>query len=326
MRNICIVGYGSVAPLHAKALSDIEDVRLWGVCDIDPSRNEKFLSEYGGRAFTDYDEMLSCGEVDGVHICTPHYLHYEMARKALLKNKTVVIEKPVTMKSDEFEELISRFPEGKVCVMFQNRTNGSVCAMKKIIANEDLGSFITARSLLTWHRTAEYYAHDSWRGKKKTEGGGVLINQALHSLDLISYLTGGISSVKATMSNKSLNGVIDVEDTVDGLIKFKNGGQGVFYATNAYGSNSSMFVELVFEKDTLRYIDGRLYRKGEAVAEDCSSASGKSYWGCGHESVLREFYGGGEGITLKSAANSMRAAFAMYESAENNGKEILIKE
>ena len=106
MKNVCIVGYGAIGPTHAAAVSKTESARLYAVCEIDPERREKCIAEHSGVvAYSDFDEMLADKMIDSVHICTPHYLHFEMAKKALAAGKQVVCEKPVTMTEEEYDEL-----------------------------------------------------------------------------------------------------------------------------------------------------------------------------------------------------------------------------
>ena len=110
MKHVCIVGYGAIGPVHAEALADMPGVNLYGICDIEKERAEKGATEYGCKAFYNLEECLADDKVDSVHICTPHYLHYEMIEKSLLAGKMVVTEKPVTMTKEEFALLLSKYP------------------------------------------------------------------------------------------------------------------------------------------------------------------------------------------------------------------------
>ncbi len=324
MEKVAIVGYGNVAAVHAAAICGIGQAMLYGACDIVPEKLEQFQKKYGGKVFLDFDEMLKDKNIDIVHICTPHYLHYEMAKKAVLSGKKVVLEKPATMNGEEFEKLYTDFKNAPICVMFQNRLNSCILKMKEIIENEDLGAFECAKGIVTWSRDHHYYDRDLWRGTLKYEGGGVLINQAIHTLDLINYLTGGIESVCATTHNHTIPEYSEIEDTVEATLKFTQGGQGLFYASNAYGVNSGVMVELVFEKETLLYLNGRLIRNDEIIAKDEVPQKGKNYWGTAHSCVLEEFYQGKNNFNLNNIKNTMRSVFAIYESAKQNGKEIKI--
>lgn len=323
MKNICIVGYGAIGPVHAQALKGAKTAKFYAVCDIKPEKVEECRLEYDVIGYTDFDTMLSDPEIDSVHICTPHYLHFQMIKKALAAGKSVVCEKPLTMTKDEFEELLTLENSDKVCVIMQNRLNPCIRMFKDIIQSGEMGEIKTAKGIMTWQRTQEYYDSDEWRGKWSTEGGGVLINQAVHSLDFFNYLIGDVKELKAQMTNFSLE-KIEVEDTFSAYITFQSGVNGVFFATNAYGDNTYPLFEVVFEKGIVRYIDSKLYRDGELIEEDDLPRVGKSYWGSSHEALISKYYDEGEYNSPQTIKNTMYTVFAMYESAKNNSKKIKI--
>ena len=324
MKNVCIVGYGKIGPNHARAFEIIENAKFYAVCDINEERIKKCQETYDVLGYTDFDEMLKDENIHSVHICTPHYLHYEMVVKALKAGKTVVCEKPVTMTKEQFEKLKNVKNADKICLVFQNRLNNCAVKIKEIIASGELGKITAIKSMLTWHRTAEYYLADEWRGKWATEGGGVLINQAVHSLDLLGYFVGDISSVKANMMNYSLEDTIEVEDTFAAYMGFANGVKGFFLATNSYPVDSHMDIEISFENGNVRYARGKVFLNDEIVATDEVATAGKKYWGAGHTKVIKNFYDKGEYFGIKDGENTMNTMFAMYESAKNNGKEVQI--
>lgn len=316
-KNVCIVGYGAIGPVHAETLSGIEDVVVYGICDIDKKRADKGASEYACKAFYEFDDCLKDEKIDSVHICTPHYLHFEMIEKCLLAGKQVVIEKPITMKKEEFLALLSKYKGKPVYPVMQNRTNTCVTTLKNIIDTDStLGRLLSVKGILTWHRDEKYYQSDAWRGTLAYEGGGVLINQAVHTLDLMIYLAGNVKAVNATTSNKSHKGVIEVEDTVDAFMEFENGATGIFYATNAYGKNSKPQIELEFEHASFQYMSSELYRDKQFICADDHKFSGKEYWGSGHGRIFYELYEKQNALTVEDVKNTMRTMFAMYESAE----------
>lgn len=317
MKKVCVVGYGAIAKTHVSALEKVENATFSAVCDIDQSKIEKCLEMYQVKTYTDFDEMLKDKEIDSVHICTPHHLHFEMIKKALAAGKEVVCEKPVTRTKEEFAELLDLERSEKVCVVLQNRLNPCIAKMKDLISGGTLGSVKMARGVLTWHRTMDYYNQGEWRGKWATEGGGVLINQAVHTMDYFNYLVGEVTSVKAKMANFSLD-EIEVEDSVMAHLMMKGEIPGVFFATNAYGKNASPFFEVELEEGTLRYIDKKLYFNGEVIEEDKKSStevSGKDYWGNSHQKVFKRFYEEGKFFSPLDVKNTMETMFAMYESA-----------
>ena len=334
MKRAGIVGYGAIGPIHARVFENNEniDAKLVAVCDTDRLRADTASEKHDVKAFYDYDEMLHSGMIDSVHICTPHYLHKDMAVKALMLGLDVVLEKPVAINITEFEQLLSvkRKSSGRVCVMFQNRTNRCIEQLIRLISDKEAsGRLKTVNAHMTWQRDEKYYRSGEWRGKWATEGGGLLINQAVHLIDLMGYLNGGISAVSGTIANRSLNGVIEVEDTADAVFEFKNGLRGCFYATNASACSIPVQLEVLCEKALYRYADNTLYKITDGsfdgvICTDAAVSSGKLVWGSGHKSVISSFYNGGKYTSLEEAENSTRALFAFYESAKRGGASIVV--
>lgn len=323
--NVCIVGFGAIGPVHAEALAQIEAVSIYGICDCDREKANKGAARYGAKAFYDFSDCINDRNIDVVHICTPHYLHFEMITKALDSGKLVVVEKPAVMKSSELDTLMASYDVSKVFPIVQNRTNVCVQRLRELIVSNYLGRLKGIKGILTWNRNADYYNSAAWRGTKKYEGGGVLINQAVHTLDLMIYFAGEAESISASMQNHSLTDIIEVEDTVNAYIRFRNRAVGIFYATNAYSENSDIQLELDFENAKAAYVYGRLYINGEMVCSDDKSFSGKKYWGNGHLSILQNLYANNSSFCLADIKNTMDAMFAMYESAEKGCPVILQK-
>ncbi|MBE7045172.1 MAG: Gfo/Idh/MocA family oxidoreductase [Ruminococcaceae bacterium] len=336
MKNACIVGFGAIGPIHAKAIAETKDAKLYAICDVIEERAKKGAEQYGAKVYTDFDTMLSDKEIDVVHICTPHYLHVPMATACLSAGKNVVLEKPVVMKPEEFEILANAVENSpnKLCTMLQNRTNPCVRRLRKEMQEKDLGDLKAVCAFLTWTRDEAYYRSEEWRGKWDTEGGGVLINQAVHLIDLMSWLGGGVEQLRCNISTKYLDDIIEVEDTADAVFYMKNGTRGCFYATNAYSENSPFRLELQFEKALYRYADGLLYciRDGQVEIlenDEKPTTGGKNYWGTGHLEVIRDFYqsletGTENYLCLKDAWHSAKVLMGMYTSAKQNGKMIQI--
>lgn len=329
MKNACVIGYGAIGPIHAAGIEKAENVKLYGICDIDKSRADEGAKQHNCKAFYSFSDVLKCSEIDSVHICTPHYLHDTMATEASEAGKEIVLEKPAAITLDRMKMMEERLKNRKVCVMLQNRMNTAVREFKRLIDEDNtLGKLIGGFASLTWYRNREYYEHDEWRGRWDTEGGGLLINQAIHLIDLISYLAGDIKSVKGSISNKTLSDVIEVEDTADAIFSLENGAKVCYYATNGYVSSLPMRLELQFENALLRYADDCLYMITEndtkIIARNGDEYAGKKYWGDSHAVVINDFYNGRNYPTLEDAKNSMTALFKFYESAKNNGKEIFL--
>ncbi|MHA6532018.1 Gfo/Idh/MocA family protein [Paenibacillus sp. BAC0078] len=292
-----IIGCGSIAPLHAKAVASMEGTKLVAVADSQPEHAEQFAKEYGGEAVYDYRELLDRADIDIVHICTPHYQHGQMAIDFLQAGKQVLTEKPMAVDVPSAMRMAeaATVSKAQLGVVFQNRYNDSSVRIRQTIDSGVLGGLRCMKGIVTWQRNEAYYRDSPWRGKWATEGGGVLINQTIHTLDLLQWFGGEIASVKGSVTTDVLDGVIEVEDTAHACIQFTNKVRGLFYGTNAYLVNSPVELELVFEQGTLLQRRDCLYlwKDGhETLLCEPSSGKveGKSYWGTGHQRLIHDFY------------------------------------
>lgn len=324
--NICIVGYGAVAPVHANAIKNIDNACLYAVCDINNEHAEKCAEIYDCIIYNDFEEMLKDDNIDVVHICTPHYLHKDMAIKSLKAGKNVVLEKPAAMSEKELGEIVdcADKSKNKLCVVLQNRKNNCVKELKNIIANKKTGELKGIIANLFWKRDEAYYAQDAWRGKWNTEGGGLLINQALHIMDLMLYFGGELDSVKSDIKHWQIKN-IEVEDNAQAVLYFKNGAKGIFNATNCYVKDEPFYMEFLFENAHYRYADNRLYEitqeKSSILATDEMVKVGKVYWGNGHAQMIKNFYNvldgkEGEYTDIHDAKQVMNLLFTIYDEAD----------
>lgn len=288
-----IVGCGGIAQVHAQALARQETARLAAFADIRPERAQALAEKFGGTAYESLDELLSQEAVDVLHICTPHVLHVPMAQAAAARGIAVFTEKPPAISWAQWREF-QALP-GRVGVCFQNRFNPSVAYAHEVLESGKLGPLLGARAFVTWRRDAPYYTGSGWRGSLATEGGGALINQAIHTLDLMAQFMGPARSVEASMGNHHLAGVIEVEDTLEAYIGFEKG-SAVFYATTAHVADAPILLELVCGKGALRIegeevtitrADGSKERRDFAQA---NTLGGKAYWGSSHGRCIGEFY------------------------------------
>ncbi|HJC57999.1 MAG TPA: Gfo/Idh/MocA family oxidoreductase [Candidatus Eisenbergiella intestinipullorum] len=326
-----IVGCGSIAAVHAKSLSRLEDVSLEAVADIRPERAEAYAKEYGCRAFSSLESMLEEVCPDVLHVCTPHYLHVPMTAYALPKGIHVFCEKPPVISDRQMEELEQAVTSGpgRAGFCFQNRYNPSILYVKKLLSSGRAGRIRGARGIVTWHREAPYYTESGWRGRMETEGGGALINQSIHTMDLLGVFLGKPVSVEAQTSNHHLQGVIEVEDTMEAYIRYENAA-ACFYATTAYTEDAPPLIELSCEHMIIRVEDldvTLIFPDGsrEHPSLGGKQALGKSYWGSGHLDCIADFYRclkTGERFPqdLEGVADTARLMLAAYGSARNGGK------
>lgn len=292
-----IIGCGLISRVHISALKELDLSDICAVCDTD----EKNLSEVlmlcpGAEGYTDYKEMLTKADIDVVHICTPHFLHHEMAIASMERGCDVYLEKPCAMNSDLAQLIINAADicGKKVCVSFQNRLVNTTIEAKKITDSALMGKMLGVKAIVTWDRHGEYYTKSPWRGKFATEGGGVLINQAIHTLDLMYYLAGEVDEIRGHAATYENYDIIEVEDTATAFIRFKNGATGVYYATNCNVADSPVELEIYFEKGSLLIKNDRLYKciDGEfkEIIKNETLLNGKPYWGNGHLRMIESFY------------------------------------
>ena len=251
-----------------------------------------------------------------------------MAIALLDSGKRVLTEKPMASEVADAEEMI-RHSDGRLAVVFQNRYNEASQFIRQSIADGRYGKLLSMRAAVNWHRTPEYYTSSGWRGFFKTEGGGVLINQAIHTLDLMLFFAGKPVSVRGHVSTDLLYDTIEVEDTACGLIKFESGLLANFYCTTTFGTDRPVEIELVFERATLKTDAETLHvtQNGGTELICTSAASGaKAYWGTTHEVLLRDFYKAVEEkrpfwIDGESALPVLKLLKGVYESSRT-GKEV----
>ena len=323
-----LIGCGGISKVHLDALSHMDNVELVSVADVKEDRAKARAEQYGCAYTTDWTEYVSRDDIDVVHICTPHYLHAPMAIALLDSGKRVLTEKPMASEVADAEEMI-RHSDGRLAVVFQNRYNEASQFIRQSIADGRYGKLLSMRAAVNWHRTPEYYTSSGWRGFFKTEGGGVLINQAIHTLDLMLYFAGKPASVRGHVSTDLLYDTIEVEDTACGLIKFESGLLANFYCTTTFGTDRPVEIELVFERATLKTDAETLHVTQNGGTElICSSAASgaKAYWGTTHEVLLRDFYKAVEEkrpfwIDGESALPVLKLLKGVYESSRT-GKEV----
>jgi predicted dehydrogenase len=295
--KVAIIGCGAIYKNHADALIDNNYAELKYVVDINESKAKEAAKLYNCEYLTDFQQILDNPEIDAIDICTPHYLHAPMAIAAMKAGKHVFTEKPMSIAVKEAEEMITVAKQYNrhLGVCFQNRFNSTTVKALEVLNSGTLGSVKGIKGFVTWIRDEKYYTESGWRGSFKTEGGGVLINQAIHTIDLMQWIGGGVEKLKANVDTRTLSQVIEVEDTADATIVFKNGAKGIFYCTNSYTTNSPVEIEIHCDKGNLHIIDEELYlvkdgKKENLATDKIGNNKYKSYWGLSHSILIAKFY------------------------------------
>jgi len=326
--RVAVVGCGSIHTQHVEAIQRMDDVVLAAVVDINAEKGQRCASQYGCMYYPDYQEMLADNTIDVIHICTPHYEHKEMIIAALQAGKDVFCEKPVALNRAEVAEIaVAQEQSGKtVGVCYQNRFNNTTQALLDCLHNNELGEIKGVRAFVTWDRREAYYTQSGWRGRKVTEGGSLLINQAIHTLDLMQLIGNGVERLKSKIDNAFLADTIDTEDSAMISMEMKNGARGIFYGSTSYTHNASVFLEVHGEKGTATLSNAELTiataEVNKKIEDDFKSDTGeKVYWGKSHYKAIQCFYGflrnkkEGTLISLQDAYQSLNIVECTYQSA-----------
>mgnify|MGYP003309067899 CR=1 FL=1 len=318
--KVAIIGVGIIGKVHLNVINNLNET-LVGVCDIDKS---KLIDYDESISFTDYKEMIDITKPDVVHICTPHYLHKEMIIYALNNNINVLCEKPLCIGLEELDEIevALSHSSSQLGVCYQHRYDPSVIFAQNYTVDKKIESTF---GLLMWKRDKDYYNQSFWRGNKKYEGGGVLINQAIHTIDLLQLYGSMPSTITSIIDNKSMKDVIDVEDNAIIFSKDKT-----FYLVASNTANKDYPVEIILqtECENIRICNNEVYING--VLYDCDKLDeipgAKKVYGGGHYSLISDFYyciknNVKFSIDFYEASKSLKIVFAAYRSM---GKEVKV--
>ena len=194
-----IVGCGVISEWHARAISGIEGIVLVGATDRNQDSREKFAGKFGIVAFDTYEQMLACRDIDVVCICTPSGLHSSMAVQAADAGKHIIVEKPMALNLEQADQIIRACDRNyvKLTVISQLRFTEAVSRMKDAVDQGLPGKLVMGNLYMKYYRSQEYYDSSSWRGTWAMDGGGALMNQGIHGIDLLQYIMGDVKSVFA---------------------------------------------------------------------------------------------------------------------------------
>ena len=294
-----IVGMGNIASIHIAAIQAYPDAELIGVCDIDPGKKARAEALCGHEIpfFENYSTMVESLNPDCVHICLPHDLHEPAAFFAASRGCNVFLEKPMALDTDgvrRFRGSETRYGV-RFCICLQNRMNNTSIEAHRILSGGLYGKILGVRGIVTWHRDAVYYATAPWRGQLARSGGGLMMNQAIHTLDLMHWLSGGgtLVSVRSLIGNV-MDLDIEVEDSVVAHMDFSTGVEALFVGSNGAVRDFPIQVDIVCEQGTLHIADGKLVTEDAdgrtVVARDEIGWIGKACYGTSHHRLVASFY------------------------------------
>jgi UDP-N-acetyl-2-amino-2-deoxyglucuronate dehydrogenase len=256
-----IIGVGNIAPLHAQAIQAVPEAELVAVATRNAVRGQAFVEKYGGQWQPDYLDLLRRTDVDIVTICTPHDLHAPMTSAAAKAGKHVLCEKPMARTTAECDAMIEACERAGVTlgVVFQSRFEPLSLQLKRLIDDGTLGRLVWNSANTIWYRSDDYYRSGPWRGTWAHEGGGVLINQAIHAIDLMVWLTGMPDRVVA--QTRTLNHAIEVEDGALAILEYADNRLGLIQATTAAYPGYAERIEVYGTRGSA------IYHKGEGRLE-----------------------------------------------------------
>lgn len=232
--QVAIVGCGKVGHTHAQAYWQLPQSDLVAVCDESFQRAEDYGKQYGIKGYDDFDQMVQENQLDLISICTPHPFHAYFIQKSAEKGVHVITEKPLAPDLAGCDIAINACQQNKVKlgVISQRRFYPPIIRMKKAIVDGRIGTPIVSDLTVLGWRGEDYYTMDAWRGKWKSEGGGVLVNQTIHQLDLLVWLMGPIEELFGYWDNFN-HPFIEVDDTAVAVLRFKSGAIGRILVSNS---------------------------------------------------------------------------------------------
>ena len=301
--RIGLVGLGTMGRGHLDKEQALDEARIVAVADVVPAAVDEMKASYGVRGFYSYQELVDSGEVEAILIATPHPFHCPIAVYAVERNLHVLSEKPIAVTVGEADRMLAAARQGgvKLGIMFQTRTDPTYARAKEIVDSGALGQVYHATMVATaWYRTQAYYDSGAWRGTWKDEGGGVVMNQAPHSLDTFIWIAGKPSRIEARAWTRGHR--IEVEDSVSAMLEYPNGATGYLYTTTAEWPGENR-LEVVGDRGKLLVLDGKLqlYRLDKALQDEIDTGE---HWGkptgswqdvpvepapSGHAQVVRRF-------------------------------------
>lgn len=341
-----LVGCGVIGQTHAAAVAGLEGARLAAVADPVSERASSLAQRHGVPAYADLAAMLAGEEIDVVTVCTASGLHGEIARAAMLAGKHVVVEKPLEISLSAIDDLIAvqRRQGVEMATISQHRFDPATRQVHALLAVGEFGRPVLANAQILWWRSQEYYDSGGWRGTWALDGGGVLMNQSIHSIDLLQWFMGPVRSVQAytgTLAHR-----METEDTAAATLHFASGALGSIAATTAAYPGVATRLEVlgsagsaVIENDRLRYLELRsedgeavgLYGRADAQLEDTplGSAGSRVPEGDAHAlqlaAIVRAIHRGETPpVDAAAARHAVAIILAIYESART-GREVSVR-
>lgn len=336
--RFAVLGCGRISSAHLDGIKNAPNAELAAVCDIVEEKAKEAALKYGlEKWYTDFETMLASEDIDVVNICTPSGMHCEHAVIAAKAGKHVLCEKPLDVTKEKLDLMIKTCKEQNVLLggIFQRRTSNAAIITKNAVSQGKLGKIVLADAYLKYFRSQEYYDSDEWRGTWELDGGGALMNQGIHGIDLIQWMAGEVDSVYAKCETLARN--IEVEDTAVIIVKYKNGALGVIEGTTSVYPGQDTIFSIHGDKGTISFGDKGFYawefEGSDEKAPDVTDGLGGLNCGWspefqGHTKQIQDMaeaviYGRQPMIPGEEARKAVDIILAIYESART-GKEVKV--
>lgn len=346
MINFAIVGCGRVAKFHLEAILETKGAELKAISDLDFAKANKLVqSSPNAKIYTDYREMLLDSSIDVVSICTNHHLHFEVALAALEAGKHIIVEKPVTLSLEDADLLIDTQKKHgvKATVVFQNRFNQAVQLAKNAMDEGLFGKLSHGVGTVRWCRNQAYYDQDQWRGSAK-EKDGFLMNQSIHTIDILTYLMGPVK--KVTGQVRTAFSEIEMEDVGLATLEFESGAIGLFEGAGTiypddleasislFGSKGSAILGGMSTNQIKAWRFKEDYQQDQTqVIQDLSEkeANAPTVYGFGHEKIVQDMVKAIRDdrqpkIGLEDGKHALAVVLAIYQSAKNDGIPVYLSD
>lgn len=338
--NFALIGCGHIAKKHALAIENIKEARLVAVYDKIPQAMDYYVENFGAKPYKDLLEMLKDPTIDVVNICTPSGLHSKITLEVAKAKKHIIVEKPIALTLEDANLMIkaSRENNVKLAVVHPNRFRPAVQELKKLMDEGRFGKLSHANATVRWNRNQAYYDQAPWRGTKEFDGG-VLMNQAIHNIDLLIWLMGDVEEVYSMSATRLRK--IEVEDVSTGVVRFKNGALGVVEAaTTIYPKNLEESLSIFGEKGTAIIGGTNATQFNHLVIESLDNEKvnniiekikknplGKSGHQCIIEDMIKAIKEDREPIVNgEDGKKALQLVLAFYESAEKKKKIVIDEE
>ena len=340
--RFAVVGAGMIGELHAKVISEMEGAELAAVCSRSMERAKGLTDTYGGEPTTDFDGLLKREDVDAVSVCTASGEHAAFGIPAARAGKHVLVEKPIEISLEKADALIEAcHKEGvKLGVIFQLRFLDASQEVKRALDDGVLGNPVMADCYMKFHRPQSYYDGSRWKGTLALDGGGALINQGIHGLDLLLHLAGEVASVQAYTGILAHEN-IEVEDTCAAAVKYASGALGVIQATTSIHPDFQQRIEIHGTQGTI-ILEGtedtwikhwetfgeRREVEEPLVVEHHGAAAVLEEGGEGHQRQIEDFVQAIRGdrepaVNGEEGRRSLAVVQAVYESARTGSQVVL---